>query len=340
MLKESYDRAYSGSIVRLHQLFEAELVIKAFGDGRRSVAGSGGGGGSQKEAAEEALRLRLRGRLGSCDGALSTREPILSLHSALASLAFGRGSAQAQGAESWLQIGCTARKTAKLLGGGSPDVLSSAAAALMNVHPSKQGSAFHIEKAKLLWAQGNQQRALVEVNEQLLRVGRAASGNTASASASAFGSGSGGGSGGMGAAAAEEYDENVHAKLMLLSAKFSAATGRESAQEIVSKYKLVSQTVTGWDKPHCHLGVYLDRIYSERKAAAEAGGEADTSGAVSGAGHDVSRKRPRHHDSKSTSEISLTDVLEARRAPYMLYGAANKDSCCESLTQLLLFIPQ
>ncbi|KAI9146005.1 hypothetical protein BKA69DRAFT_1024549 [Paraphysoderma sedebokerense] len=210
---ESYSRSYD-HIVKLHMLREVEMIKPIISE-------------SAAQKLDE-LSLYMDYRLRITAPSYKAREPILNLRRIL----FDHKSLVNEStAHIWLQSAKIARKAG---------YYQTAQSAIL--HAEMMSTSYvHIERAKLLWCQGEERKAMSNLKTFL------------SGSISTMLNG-------------KTYDSRVKAKTLLLLARWMESTSSSSSNEILSKYQLVLKEQPEWDKGYFFIGQYYNALLKAEQA--------------------------------------------------------------------------
>lgn len=229
---ESYERAYPW-ICQLHQLQELEHACRS----------SLFGGLEDAKSIITAWDVRL----GIMQPQLQCREPVLGLRRALLQISRNPAVSQAIG-NTWIELAQTARGAVLQTHGAASDQLHTAAGALMQ-QTAKEAENFHIEKAKLSWAQNHRHQAITELTAAIVRMGGTLPGTTPSRSRGR-------------AASQSEESPIILAKMQLLLGKYGQQTSEHSAN-VVHHFVQATTRLSSWDKSYFYLARYYDMMYTE-----------------------------------------------------------------------------
>lgn len=233
---ESYERAYP-MICQLHQLQELEHACRSF-----LYAPSGSRNAHRSVSVDHLLHV-WDDRLRLTQPQLQYREPILALRRALL-----ESSCQEilvpQVGKTWLQLARTARSGVVQTHGAASDQLHTAAGALLQ-SAAQSAELYHLERAKLLWAQNSPHQAVTELEEAIDQLGGSLPDSKAARRHPAHRSPS-----------------ITLAKMQLLLGKYSQKTSHDM-KAVLHHYKQAVLLQKDWDKGYFHLAQYLDMIYTE-----------------------------------------------------------------------------
>ena len=273
-MEGSYRRAHP-AIVQLHLIRESEEAMAAVS----SLDAAAPRGGAEPRGA--ALLSDWERRLELTPSALTTREPILALRRATYAALGARDAAaytwlaqaklcRASGHHGAAQLALLeARSALEAVVGG--DARANAGRGAGRPAP---GMALAVEQAKLLWATGRQHRATVEIQEALDD------------------------------SALRGADPLTTSRAMLRLARWSAATGQRSKQDVLNIYSNVLRDQKHTEKANFHVAKYMDDLLKDaaRREQRRAATGAEDRGASGGGG-----RRGRHFD---VDERSIDYVLE------------------------------
>ena len=227
---ESYERAYP-MICQLHQLQELEQACRS-----ALFAATDQGCSAQSLVAAWDERLDLMRPQLQC------REPVLSLRRNLL-LISQDSTVSSHIGKTWLQLAQTARSAV-----GS-DQLHTAAGALLQ-RAAQEAEQYHIEKAKLSWAQNNRHQAVVELTAAVQRLGGAMP-PTATKKR------------GRGAVSPARGSQSViRSKMQLLLGKYGQRTSQHSSH-VLHHFEQANKQLQKWDKGYFYLAQYQDMMYTE-----------------------------------------------------------------------------
>jgi serine/threonine-protein kinase ATR len=234
---ESYERAYPW-ICQLHQLQELEHAC------RSSLFGS-----LEDDARipTKSLITAWDARLNMMQPQLQCREPVLALRRALLQISRNPAVSQAIG-NTWIELAQTARGAVLQTHGAASDQLHTAAGALMQ-QTAKEAENFHIEKAKLSWAQNHRHQAITELTAAIVRMGGTLPGAKRSRIRGR-------------AASQSEETPIILAKMQLLLGKYGQQTSEHSAN-VVHHFTQATTRLSSWDKSYFYLARYFDMMYTE-----------------------------------------------------------------------------
>jgi serine/threonine-protein kinase ATR len=218
---ESYDRAYP-FIAELHVLQELESICRA------ELVDLPAG---QRPALQNRVRESWDHRLHLTQPDLRFREPILAVRRAFLQHSM-TPVVQHEIGDTWLQLARTARMEGQL---------DTAVGAMLQPAAKSCGPRFHIEKAQLLWKQGNLHYAVMELEGQVERAERNAK------------------------IIRTSHDKTTHAEVELLLAEYLEQTGQQHTDKVRARYETVTALQPEWDKGYFALAQYLDKMYSEAK---------------------------------------------------------------------------
>lgn len=227
---ESYERAYP-MIADLHLLQELEFSCHSELVGLPSATPRARAMPFDEQMHLWAYRLRLT------TPGLRLREPVLAVRRAILSHSLDKVAANKIG-DAWLQLATTARIEASQKLEGGADQLHAAASALLQPATKYCGALYHIEKAKLLWDQGNTHDAVRELEDQIEKC---------------RGHGT----------RPDHYSKASHAAMELLLAEYVESTGKKHSEQVVAHFKHVIKLRHDWDKGHFAYAQYLDKMYQE-----------------------------------------------------------------------------
>ena len=273
-MEGSYRRAHP-AIVQLHLIRESEEAMAAVS----SLDAAAPRGGAEPRGAD--LLSDWERRLELTPSALTTREPILALRRATYAALGARDAAaytwlaqaklcRASGHHGAAQLALLeARSALEAVTGG--DARANAGRGAGRPAP---GMALAVEQAKLLWATGRQHRATVEIQEALDD------------------------------SALRGADPLTTSRAMLRLARWSAATGQRSKQDVLNIYSNVLRDQKHTEKANFHVAKYMDDLLKDaaRREQQRAASGAEDRGASGGGG-----RRGRHFD---VDERSIDYVLE------------------------------
>jgi serine/threonine-protein kinase ATR len=236
---ESYERAYPW-ICQLHQLQELEHACRSslFGDDRLDDG---------TRVPTKSLVGAWHARLDLMQPQLQCREPVLALRRALLQISRDPAVSQEIG-NTWIELAQTARGAVLQTHGAASDQLHTAAGALMQ-QTAKEAENFHIEKAKLSWAQNNRHQAVTELTAAIARMGGTLPGAKRSRSRSR-------------AASQSEESPVILAKMQLLLGKYGQQTSEHSTS-VVHHFQQATRVLSSWDKSYFYLARYYDAMYTE-----------------------------------------------------------------------------
>ena len=248
---ESYERAYP-LICELHQLQELEHAC------RSSLFESEG----EAEAAvpSKSLIRSWSKRLDMMQPQLRCREPVLALRRALLQIARDPTVDHEIG-NTWIELAQTARGSCLNTHGAASDPLHTAAGALMQ-QTAQQAENFHIEKAKLSWAQNNRHQAVTELTAAVLRMGGTMPEPGVQTAAQIRGGRAPRSSGSASEAFGSPDSQLILAKMQLLLGKYGQQTSQHS-NHVVHHFVSAAKKQQAWDKAFFYLARYHDMMYTE-----------------------------------------------------------------------------